>query len=900
MKYFTITFFLFLGVVTNAQVGINTTTPNAQLDVQSSNQAVPSNTDGILIPKVDVFPALNPTIAQQGMLVYLTTTSGTNLPGFYFWDNSIVTWLPLKGTDGGTLDQAYDFGGAGLGKTITADAGAVLINGTDGLVSTGTFGSGALAPSGAGTRMVWNPRKAAFRVGTATGTQWDDASIGNGSVAFSNAIASGFNSFAGSGGSASGTSSFAYGSGATATGQSSFALGQGASVSGGSQDGIAIGIGAQASAGRAIALGALSVASGFGSVAIGSSNTSSGSQATALGNLNSAAGTNSMALGRNNTSSSFGETVLGIGATTYTPSTNGDTQFRTANLTDRLFVIGNAIDADNDNAVDLTERSDAMVVLKNGATGIGTSLPNALLDVNATDNGILIPRVALTSLLVQAPIVNPQGGVLPTSTMVYNTATAGVSPNNVFPGFYYWNTSRWARFDVGGENNPTYYTAVGTFADFTSSSFSLLDQMSITFTPKDDVVLVNFSAAGHRTDDSCADNAIFFQILLNGIPVTGWQTSSNQSVVNYGGFGNDDIVTWDTNITYPVTVPIGISQTIQIQWYSSDCTMSNNVGFPFTAFGSVFKSYRTLTVIDPNGGGGVVGSPPVTTNLWAHNGNSGTNAATNFVGTSDFQPLLLKSNNLEGLRVATNGRIGLGITTPLEKFHLFGKAFFENGFSTDNAALVYRNNTDYMFLGPQSGSSANGGAMALYGSTNVSSGNAGGIDFNVISGLVRLTAAGRVGIGTPTPAGQLELSLNEGRKPGTNTWTIVSDKRLKTINGNYTKGLNEILQLNPILFNYINNGERKFEQKVLDTEFPGFIAQEVQPLFPDAVGTDEDGFLNFNIHPILIASINAFKELNQKNEQLQLENKALKTQLEVQKNSLDAILLRLEILEKKN
>jgi trimeric autotransporter adhesin len=74
------------------QVGINTTLPEAQLDVRSSNQATPSNTDGLLIPKVDNFPLINPTLAQQGMLVYLTTTSGTNEPGFYYWDDTTVTW----------------------------------------------------------------------------------------------------------------------------------------------------------------------------------------------------------------------------------------------------------------------------------------------------------------------------------------------------------------------------------------------------------------------------------------------------------------------------------------------------------------------------------------------------------------------------------------------------------------------------------------------------------------------------------------------------------------------------------------------------------------------------------------------------------------------------------------
>lgn len=63
-------FLLFLGMQSIlAQVGINTTTPNALLEIKSSDQTVPSNTDGILIPKVDVFPTTNPTASQQGMLV---------------------------------------------------------------------------------------------------------------------------------------------------------------------------------------------------------------------------------------------------------------------------------------------------------------------------------------------------------------------------------------------------------------------------------------------------------------------------------------------------------------------------------------------------------------------------------------------------------------------------------------------------------------------------------------------------------------------------------------------------------------------------------------------------------------------------------------------------------------
>lgn len=38
--------------------------------------------------------------------------------------------VSVSGGSGGTLDQAYDFGGAGLGRTITVDAGAVRLNNT--------------------------------------------------------------------------------------------------------------------------------------------------------------------------------------------------------------------------------------------------------------------------------------------------------------------------------------------------------------------------------------------------------------------------------------------------------------------------------------------------------------------------------------------------------------------------------------------------------------------------------------------------------------------------------------------------------------------------------------------------------------------------------------------------
>ena len=75
--------------------------------------------------------------------------------------------------------------------------------------------------------------------------------------------------------------------------------------------------------------------------------------------------------------------------------------------------------------------------------GVGTTTPNGALDVNSSTNGLIPPRVALTATNVAAPVVNPQGGALVPGTLVWNTATAGTIPNNVIPGMYYWDGTRW-------------------------------------------------------------------------------------------------------------------------------------------------------------------------------------------------------------------------------------------------------------------------------------------------------------------------------------------------------------------------------------------------------------------------------------------------------------------------
>lgn len=93
--------------------------------------------------------------------------------------------------------------------------------------------------------------------------------------------------------------------------------------------------------------------------------------------------------------------------------------------------------------------------------GIGTSAPQGALDINSSNNGVVFPRVALTSKNVDLPVVNPNGGSLVIGTIVWNTATSGSSPNNVVPGYYYWNGTQWETFNSTSTNN----SSIGTIAN---------------------------------------------------------------------------------------------------------------------------------------------------------------------------------------------------------------------------------------------------------------------------------------------------------------------------------------------------------------------------------------------------------------------------------------------------
>ncbi|WP_090606550.1 hypothetical protein [Parapedobacter koreensis] len=81
--------------------------------------------------------------------------------------------------------------------------------------------------------------------------------------------------------------------------------------------------------------------------------------------------------------------------------------------------------------------------------GFGTANPNpnSVIDLTATDKGLLLPRLALQATNLANPLGEHVAGML-----VYNTAINGTGATAVTPGFYSNNGTKWVRVDITVSN----------------------------------------------------------------------------------------------------------------------------------------------------------------------------------------------------------------------------------------------------------------------------------------------------------------------------------------------------------------------------------------------------------------------------------------------------------------
>jgi hypothetical protein len=138
------------------------------------------------------------------------------------------------------------------------------------------------------------------------------------------------------------------------------------------------------------------------------------------------------------------------------------------------------------------------------------------------------------------------------------------------------------------------------------------------------------------------------------------------------------------------------------------------------------------------------------TNNWALTGNSGTSATTNFIGTTDGQPLVFKTNDNEAMRLSTGGNLGIGANIFTDKLHSTAGSITNSfgGYFNGTAGLT----TNYGLFSTVGNTATNN---YMYYGTITAGGNT---DWGIyLTGEEKNYFSGNVGIGQTNPNALLHL-----------------------------------------------------------------------------------------------------------------------------------------------
>jgi len=199
--------------------------------------------------------------------------------------------------------------------------------------------------------------------------------------------------------------------------------------------------------------------------------------------------------------------------------------------------------------------------------------------------------------------------------------------------------------------------------------------------------------------------------------------------------------------------------------------------------------------------------------------------------------------------------VGIGITAPAHLLHI-GTA--NGGFRVE---------------GPAKGTT--NPVLASFGGSGDFAIDAVGV---IAGRFVVKDTTGYVGINTAIPDANLTVN-GSADKPGGGSWSTLSDRRLKTLDGQYSSGLAEIMKINPVKYRYKDGNGMGIRDR---EEHVGVVAQEIQQAIPEAVTENSRGYLLVNNDPVIWAMLNAIKEqqgmIERQKETIQTQAAAMKTQ----------------------
>ena len=303
-------------------------------------------------------------------------------------------------------------------------------------------------------------------------------------------------------------------------------------------------------------------------------------------------------------------------------------------------VLGGSITLNNDGILDVVGTTNQVNVAK--AAGVATlSTPQDIhTGASPTFNGMTL--TGLTGPSTATDIVVSNGGVLETIPVSSLPSSGGGEPYVTFgAGSASLTNNRIATagtgidiVDAGSDNGALTINNTGLLGAAAGTGISVTTTSQVATITNTGVTNIS-AGAGLSTTGS-----------------TGAITLTNTGVTSINGTANQVIASASTGavtLSTPQDIHTAASPTFNgmtLTGLASD----NSVATIVVSDGGILKT-RAVTSL-PGGSSG-----------WALTGNASTSPATNFLGTTDAQPLVVRTNNTERMRVLSGGAVQVSSTT---------------------------------------------------------------------------------------------------------------------------------------------------------------------------------------------------------------------------------------------
>jgi hypothetical protein len=446
--------------------------------------------------------------------------------------------------------------------------------------------------------------------------------------------------------------------------------------------------------------------------------------------------------------------------------------------------------ADGQPLIIRTDATERMRVQSTGNIGIATNFPQQTLHVEGTAR---VTGSAGTSTAIMGRDgfgnignvsvgtgLNLAGGVLSTPPGWNLAGNTGSDPNINYIGtadgqplIIRTNATERMRMKSTGEigigtNNPQQILHVQGVVRITGSNGTAAN-------------IVGRDGFGDISNITLGSNLSLSGGVLNATaPASGWGLTGNTGTdpnINYIGTADVQPLIFRTNATERMrmenTGNLGINtnnpqRTLHVQ---GGVRIAGSVGTPTAIMGRdgagdignlTLGTGLTLT-------GGVLSASPATSG-WGLTGNAGTNPASNYIGTSDAQPLVLRTNAVEHMRITNGGNVGINNGSPLSPLSFASAiepkiSFWDNGSATDHIGIGVSAAQLNYHVTP-------GSTHAFY---------AGGKNGDGTE-LMRIQSNGNVGIGTNAPTVKLDIDSGDVALTPTHKiiWGGPADERIFT------------------------------------------------------------------------------------------------------------------------